>query len=81
VTAPSIESIVADGAVAFSADRLDVPALRIAASGAAKLRIDDLKAESLRLSGAGAVQVDVAGRVTEQSISLSGAGDYRAPGS
>ena len=79
VTAPSIESIVADGAVAFSASRLDVPALRIAASGAAKLRIDDLTAESLRLSGAGAVQVDVAGRVAEQSISLSGAGDYRAP--
>jgi len=79
VTAPSIESIVADGAVAISAGRLDVPALRIAASGAAKLRIDDLRAESLRLSGAGAVQVDVAGQVVEQSISLSGAGDYRAP--
>jgi hypothetical protein len=79
VMAPSIESIVVNGAVAFSAGRLEVPALRIAASGAAKLRIDDLTAESLRLSGAGAVQVDVAGRVAEQSISLSGAGDYRAP--
>jgi hypothetical protein len=80
VTAPSIESIAADGAVTISAGKLDVPALRVSASGATKLRIDDLRAESLRLSGAGAVRVDLAGRVTEQSISLSGAGDYRAPG-
>ncbi len=79
VTAPSIESIAADGAVTISAGKLEVPSLRVSASGATKLRIDDLRAESLRLSGAGAVRVDLAGRVTEQSISLSGAGDYRAP--
>jgi len=77
VTAPSIESIVADGAVTISAGRLEVPTLRVAASGATKLRIDDLKADSLRLSAAGAVHVDVAGTVTDQSISLSGAGDFR----
>jgi hypothetical protein len=77
VTAPAIDAIAADGAVQIVARRLETPSLRIAASGATKIRIDDLEAETLRLSGAGAVHVEIGGRVRDQSISLSGAGDYR----
>ena len=77
VTAPAIEAIAADGAIQLTARRLAMPSLRIGASGATKIRIDDLEVETLRLSGAGAVHVEIAGRARDQSISLSGAGDYR----
>lgn len=79
VRAPTIESIASAGAVRLTAASLDVPSLRIAASGTTSIRIDALKAESLRIAGAGAVKAELAGKVTDQSISLSGAGAVRAP--
>lgn len=79
IRAPAIESITTAGAVRLSSPSLAVPALRIAASGTANIRIDDLQVDSLRLSGSGAVKAELAGRATEQSISLSGAGVVRAP--
>lgn len=80
ITVPALESVALAGAVKLRAARLDVPALRVSASGATHVEIDALQAESLRFSGAGAVKAEIAGRVGEQSISLSGAGDIRAAG-
>jgi hypothetical protein len=37
-----------------------------------------LQATRLRLDGAGAIKAEIAGRVAEQSIDLSGAGSYQA---
>lgn len=79
VRVPAVESIALAGAVKLTAPSLTVPALRIAASGTTSIRIDQLKADSLRLAGSGAVKAELAGQVTEQSISLSGAGLVRAP--
>jgi hypothetical protein len=79
VTAPTLEAIASAGKTRISAPSLVVPALRIAASGATTIRIDDLKADSLRIAGSGAVKADLAGKVTDLTVSLSGAGDIRAP--
>lgn len=79
VTAPTYEAIAVAGTVRVASPALDVPSLRIAASGATTIKIDSLKAQSLRLAGSGAVKGELAGRVTDQSISLSGAGSIDAP--
>lgn len=79
VRAPAIESIALAGAVRLTSPSLTVPSLRIAASGTTSIRMDALKADSLRLAGSGAVKAELAGQVTDQSISLSGAGVVRAP--
>ena len=50
----------------------------IGASGATSLKIDGLDAKELSVSGSGAMKVELAGRVAEQRVSISGAGDYRA---
>lgn len=79
VRTPSIEAIELSGAVKLAAPALAVPALAIDASGAASIRIDALQVDSLRFVGSGAVEAELAGRATEQSISLSGAGRVRSP--
>ncbi|CAG0973356.1 hypothetical protein BURK1_01346 [Burkholderiales bacterium] len=79
ITAPAIEAITVSGAVKIAARALEVPSLRISASGATAIRIESLTAETLRFSGSGAVKADLAGKVSDQAISLSGAGSVRAP--
>jgi hypothetical protein len=73
-----IERIEAAGAVNILADSLKANELRLDFAGACKLKIGDLQAAKLRLDGAGAIKAEIAGKVTEQSIDLSGAGSYQA---
>lgn len=73
-----LERIDASGTVNIVADSLKANDLRLDFAGAAKLRISDLQANRLRLDGAGAVKAEIAGKVTEQDIDLSGAGSYQA---
>jgi hypothetical protein len=54
------------------------PALRIEGSGGTSLSIDDLRTTTLMVSGAGALKAVLAGQVADQSISISGAGEYQA---
>jgi hypothetical protein len=65
--------------VQLTAPSLAVPSLAITAAGATSLRIDALDVESLRIRASGAVKAELAGRATEVSIGLSGAGSVRAP--
>jgi hypothetical protein len=74
----TLDVIDANGSVKIRAGRLDAQSLRIAASGGASLAIDDLQAASLRVSGSGALAAKIAGRVGQQSVSISGAGSYQA---
>lgn len=78
VTFRDLEAIGATGAVKIRAEGLKTDRLKVSASGATSLRIDDLDAKELSVSGSGAMTVELAGRVTEQRVSISGAGDYRA---
>jgi hypothetical protein len=74
----SLEAIALAGTVKVTAARLDAETLRIAAAGGSLLRIDDLQARALRLSGAGALKATLGGKVIDQEISISGAGEVHA---
>jgi len=78
VTFKGIEDIAAAGTVKLTAGAFKAADLRVAGAGGTYIKIDDLTAQQLRLSGAGALRADVAGRVVDQTVTLSGAGEYRA---
>lgn len=72
-----LSSIAAAGTVKLTAASMKGPALQIAGAGGTQIQIEDLQTDALRLSGAGALKAELAGRATEQSVTISGAGDYR----
>jgi hypothetical protein len=78
VTFRDLDAIGATGAVKIRAESLKVDRLKVSASGATSLKIDELDAKELSVTGSGAMRVELAGHVTEQRVSISGAGDYRA---
>jgi hypothetical protein len=73
-----LDSISVSGGVRIVANEVHVPALRIEGSGGTSLSIDDLRTTTLMVSGAGALKAVLAGQVADQSISISGAGEYQA---
>jgi len=77
VTFTNLDSIAAAGTVKLTAAEIKVPELRITGAGGTSVRIDNLQSGQLRLSGAGALKAELAGRVTEQTVSIAGAGEYR----
>lgn len=74
-----IGTIELSGAVRLECEAMKAPSVVVHAAGAAAVKIGALDATSFRFGGSGAVKADVAGRVGEQTISISGAGTYRAP--
>jgi hypothetical protein len=74
----TLDAVALAGAIKLSAARIDAQDLQIAASGGSTVRIDDLQAKSLRIAGSGALKATLAGKVVDQSISISGAGEVRA---
>jgi Putative auto-transporter adhesin, head GIN domain len=73
-----LENIDVSGGVKISAREVRVPVLRIDGSGGTTIQIDDLRATTLSVDGSGAVKAELAGQVTDQNISISGAADYQA---
>jgi hypothetical protein len=73
-----LDVLAMTGTVKVGVPRLRTKALRIAASGGSTLRIDDLTAGTLRVDGSGALKAELAGRVENEHVSISGAGAYRA---
>jgi hypothetical protein len=78
VTFRDLDAVTAAGAVKIRAESVKVDRLKVSASGATSLRIGNLDANELSLTGSGAMRAELAGRVGEQRVSISGAGDYRA---
>jgi hypothetical protein len=78
VTFRELGGIRADGAVKVRAEGIKTNRLAVAVSGASSLRIGALDAQELSVSGSGAMKAEVAGRVRDQKIAITGAGDYRA---
>lgn len=78
ITYRQLEAIEASGAVRLRAERLKTERLSVSASGATALKIADLDTKELLLTGSGAIKVEAAGHATHQTISISGAGVYRA---
>jgi len=77
VACRELEGISATGAIKLRADRLKTDRLEVAASGATSLRITALDTRELSVTGSGAMKAELAGHASEQSIAISGAGDYR----
>ncbi len=73
-----LDRIEAGGVVRFNIPSLKTDDLLLDIAGACTLRIGDLQASRLRVDGSGAVKLDVAGKVSTQSIELSGASSYQA---
>lgn len=73
-----LEGIDVAGGVRISAREVRVPALSIEGSGGTTIQIDDLRATRLSVEGSGALKAELAGQVTDQSISISGAANYQA---
>lgn len=75
----TLEGLETSGSIKVTSSAIQSPKLRVSASGATSLKVDALNVESLRFSGSGAVKGEFAGSATDQTISISGAGAYRAP--
>jgi len=78
ITFRSLDAITAAGTVKIRVESLRTDRLVVSAAGTTSLRIDALEANELAVTGSGAMRVELAGHVTEQRVSISGAGDYRA---
>jgi hypothetical protein len=73
----NVDAIVAAGTVKVTAATLKADDLRISGAGVTSLRIDDLTVRELKLVGAGALRADLAGRATDATVTISGAGEFR----
>ncbi len=73
-----LDRIEAAGTVTVEADSLRSSDLHVDFAGACNLKLRDLQASSLRLDGSGATKVELAGKVAQQRVDLSGAGSYQA---
>jgi hypothetical protein len=74
----SLDAIALSGTVKLTADRISATDLRLAASGGSTVRLDDIDAQSIRIIGSGALKATLAGKVVEQKIEISGAGEIHA---
>jgi hypothetical protein len=63
----------------FGIGRMETERLAIVFKGAGEVLIGALKAKWLEVDFPGAGRIEVAGQVSEQTITLSGAGEYDAP--
>ncbi|MEO8345943.1 MAG: DUF2807 domain-containing protein [Betaproteobacteria bacterium] len=73
-----LERIDVSGGIKIFARAINVPALHIEGSGGTTIQIDDLRATTLTVNGTGALKAELAGQVTDQNLSVSGAADYQA---
>lgn len=79
VTFRNLEAIAAAGTVKVTTAGLRTPNLKISGAGGTSINIGGLAAQSLAVSGAGALRAVMSGTVDEQTVTISGAGEYRAP--
>ena len=77
VTFQNLDDVAVAGTVRITAAKLRAETLHVAGAGGTSLRIDDLDVRDLKVSGAGALRADLAGKATDASITISGAGEFR----
>lgn len=78
VSTPSVHALEVSGAGKIVVDRLQVERLLLVLTGAGSIQVGHLEAQELDAEVEGAGTIAVAGRVTEQDISMPGAGAYQA---
>jgi hypothetical protein len=80
LTLKELKGLNVSGACTVVAGSLTGQSLDISTSGSAKVNIDELTAETLKVDISGSGDFAIAGRIQEQQVHVSGAGDYRASG-
>jgi hypothetical protein len=78
LTVKSLDLIDLSGAGTVHAESLSAEKLTLSESGAGQITIGDLKATDLTVDMSGAGTVDLTGKVTNQTVELSGLGSYKA---
>ena len=75
----NLEALDLSGAGSFQVQSLDASNLGIAFGGAGKIGIDSLNADEISVNVSGTGDIDLAGNVGKQEISIKGLGNYSAP--
>jgi Putative auto-transporter adhesin, head GIN domain len=78
LTVKNLDELNLDGVVTVKAERLETDRLQLEATGSAQIAIDSLKANTLNVDLGGASELNLAGKVTEQTLRFSGGSRYRA---
>ncbi len=78
LTIDDLSEITINGAADLEIDSLETGALALTINGAGQVTIDQLSAESLNVKIAGTTDMTIAGQVTQQLVSIEGAGNYKA---
>jgi len=76
ITFSTLDEFVLDGGAEIKAENLDLDRFKVTLNGGAKLDVISLKANFLDLTINGGASVTIAGKVTEQTVQISGAGAY-----
>jgi hypothetical protein len=79
ITFTTLEDFVLDGGAEIKAENLELDRVSFTLNGGAKLDLKKLNANSLNVTINGGASVNIAGKVTEQSVQISGAGAYLTP--
>lgn len=74
----SLSALRVLGAARVTAPKLESDVLALSFQGAGKMEIHDLAAKTLVVDLGGASSIELAGQVTEQKVSIFGAGSYAA---
>ena len=78
LTVIDLSEVTINGAADMEIDALETEALAVNINGAGQVSIDQLMADNLSVRISGTTSMEVAGQVTEQSITIDGAGNYEA---
>lgn len=73
-----LSEVKINGAVDMDMDSLETGSLSIDINGAGQVNIDQLLADDLTVTISGTATMEIEGLVTEQSITVDGAGNYKA---
>lgn len=79
LTMRRLNSLAVLGAARVQVAEIETDHLELELRGAGEVNFESLNAEQLRVDLPGAGKIGVAGRVTEQKVTISGAGSYEAP--
>jgi hypothetical protein len=78
VTLTDLSRVTINGAADLKIDTLETDTLSLNINGAGQIKISQLLAERLDVNIAGTTNMEIAGQASEQSITIDGAGNYKA---
>ncbi len=76
LTMQDIRGLATSGVSNLTSDSIDTDRLEINISGTGNIELDDVTAEQLLINVSGAGNFQASGKVTDQQVTLSGAGNY-----